>query len=264
MKPPDKEYGIHLAKIVSKFSPFVANMLEFYLANELNNLDWDPDGQWIRQDPDFPDLLFDGPIYPKPGFEIKTWFPLATEITARFKDSASFFQKDHVYVCLIAWLPEFIIYGKPKVIDMWIGSANSLANSRDSHYHNPPDYLIFEPEDTSDRTRNLQQSNTNGYKFQGSPQLLHEAKKEVMSWGPGCNTYQCTKEYQDKLKSLTKKYTYRLDTNYSKLDRIQHKDLEAFKSHVLGTIVEGKSIFDWARLIKSDDNVLRSIVEGII
>ena len=38
--------------------------------------------------PGFPDTIFIGPnVTPSPGFEIKAWFPLATEITARFKDS---------------------------------------------------------------------------------------------------------------------------------------------------------------------------------
>jgi hypothetical protein len=115
--------------------------------------------------------------------EIKTWFPLATEITARFKDSIKFFNEEQTNVALVAWLPEYIIYGKPRLIGVWVGSAKSLAEARDNHYHNPPDYLVFEPEDTSSRTSNLQQTNNNGYKFQGSSEEFMLAESEVQGWG---------------------------------------------------------------------------------
>ncbi|MFA4845491.1 MAG: hypothetical protein WC654_02950, partial [Patescibacteria group bacterium] len=167
-KPHSVIYAQHLAKVVSKISPLLGNMIEFSIVEKLNQVDWSGLGTWIRQDPGFPDALFQGKLKPAPGIEIKTWFPLATEITARFKDSIIHFDKDQTNVAVVAWLPEFLIYGKPKIIDVWVGSAKSLALARDKHYHNPPDYLVFEPEDTSLRTANLQQTNTNGYKFQGS------------------------------------------------------------------------------------------------
>jgi hypothetical protein len=263
-KPPNIEYAIHLAKVVSKLSPLIANMIEFFLENELNRIDWKGYGVWTRQDPDFPDLLFKGSLQPKPGFEIKTWFPLATEITARFKDSISAFNDDQTYICIVAWLPEFILYGKPKVIDVWIGSAKSLAIARDLHYHNPPDYLIFEPEDTSSRTKNLQQSNTNGYKFQDSASKFEEARKEVEGWGETGTIYQHKKEYQDKLKSLLRKYSYRLDTNFAKLDRIEHEDLEKFKSRILGTSISGHTIIEWSKVITNDENAIKKLIEDII
>jgi hypothetical protein len=59
-------------------------------------------GHWIRQDPGFPDTIFQGTVDPMPGFEIKTWFPLATEITARFKDSQNHFTRGNTYVALLA------------------------------------------------------------------------------------------------------------------------------------------------------------------
>ena len=67
---------------------------------------------------------------------------------------------------MLAWLPEYILYGKPKVIDILTTSGASVAAARDTHYHNPPNYVVLEPEDTTGRTSNLQQTNTNGYKFQ--------------------------------------------------------------------------------------------------
>src|SRR5699024_9215292 len=103
---------------------------------------------------------------PTPGFEIKAWFPLATEITARFKDSQNHFRQDQTDVCLLAWLPEQIIYGKPKILAVCILNGGSVAYARDSHYHNPPDYLVLEPDYTTYTFANLQHTTTTSYKLQ--------------------------------------------------------------------------------------------------
>lgn len=253
-KPKDFEYAKHLARVVSKLSPLIGNMLEYSIILHLNKkTEWKDVGDWIRQDPGFPDALFVGKIDPKPGIEIKTWFPLATEITARFKDSIIHFDENQTNVAVIAWLPEHIIYGKPKIIDVWVDSALSLAEARDKHYHNPPDYLVFEPEDTTSRTVNLQQTNTNGFKFQGTPEQLKEAEIIVESWGEGSRAYQFNRDYQAKLKSLLGKFPYRLDTNFAKIDRIEHPGLEMFKKKVLTTEVQGHSILNWAKVISSEN-----------
>lgn len=252
-KPPSIEYAEHLSKVVSKLSPLVGNMIEFSVCEELNKLDWKGLGEWKRQDPGFPDTIFSGSITPVPGIEIKTWFPLATEITARFKDSVSHFEHSQTNVALVAWLPEYIIYGEPKIIDVWIGSAKSLAEARDKHYHNPPDYLVFEPEDTSSRTINLQQTNTNGYKFQGSEDQLDDATKYLEDLEQDYLTYSPKIDYQEILKSLLGKYPYRLDTNFAKIDRIQHEGLEGFKTKVLNRKLYGHTLKEWSKLI-SDKN----------
>ncbi|MGD1702898.1 hypothetical protein [Dapis sp. BLCC M229] len=57
-----------------------------------------------------------------------------------------------------------MIYRKPYILELCIVSARSVGETRDSHYHNSPDYLVLKPEDTQKRTQNLQQTNTNGYK----------------------------------------------------------------------------------------------------
>ncbi|MBI5402474.1 MAG: hypothetical protein HY959_03675 [Ignavibacteriae bacterium] len=263
-KPHSLAYGQHLAKVISKISPLIGNMIEFSIIEQLNSLDWKGLGVWIRQDPGFPDALFKSKLEPQPGIEIKTWFPLATEITARFKDSVSHFDNNQINVALVAWLPEFLIYGKPKIIDVWIGSAKSVAESRDKHYHNPPDYLVFEPEDTSSRTQNLQQTNTNGYKFQDSASDFAKAEKEVLSWGKDGKVFNSSKEYQAKIKTLLGKYSYRLDTNFAKMDRIEHKELEEFKSKILKIKIDNKTIKDWAGLVTSDDKVIENMVKEII
>jgi hypothetical protein len=147
-------------------------------------------------------------------------------------------------------VPSDIIFGKPEILDVWVDSALSVAIARDTHYHNPPDYLVFEPEDTSARTRNLQQTNTNGYKFQGTPGQFAEAEKIVKSWGPDGKTFSHAMEYQGQLKSLLGRFPYRLDTNFAKMDRIEHKTLEAFKSRVLAMEVKGYSIRQWDAILR--------------
>ena len=254
-KPKSIPEAINLSKIISKLSPLVGNLIEFHMVEffneipELKNI-----GIWIRQDPGFPDTIFKSQIIPAPGFEIKAWFPLATEITARFKDSQKHFFADQTYVLLIAWLPEYLLYGRPKIIDICSISGKSIAEARDTHYHNPPDYLVLEPEDTSRRTVNLQQTNTNGYKFQGDKASLDQAKMFLNSWDEFSSVYEPTFEYQIKVRSLLEKYKYRLDTNFAKIDRIVHPEIEAFKAKVLNTNIHGLPISNWSKVLSSDDN----------
>lgn len=258
-KPISPEAALNLAKVISKLSPLLGNMIEFNTVEFLNDKkEFHPYGSWERQDPGFPDTIFNGAVIPTPGFEIKAWFPLATEITARFKDSQNHFSEDQTYVCLIAWLPEYLIFGRPRIIDVCIVSGQSVASARDTHYHNPPDYLVLEPEDTTARTRNLQQTNTNGYKWQGTIEQFREAQELVLSWGAGSHEYQPTAEYQELLRTLIYRYPYRLDTNFAKMDRIVHRGIEEFKTRVLSTDIHGLSIGDWARLLsRGSDTEIR-------
>lgn len=258
-KPTTLDYARQLAKVISKLSPLLGNMIEFSTVDLLNTYDWKGYGQWCRQDPGFPDAIFKSEsVLPNPGIEIKTWFPFATEITARFKDSVVHFADDQINVAMIAWLPEFVLWGKPEIIDTWVGSASSVAAARDAHYHRPPDYLVFEPEDTSSRTINLQQTNTNGYKFQGSAADFEQANQIVDSWGADGRTYSTSHEYQIKLQGLLGNFTYRLDTNFAKMDRIEHASLEEFKARVLETVYKGHKIRQWSRMLSRQDALLDS------
>lgn len=193
---------------------------------------------------------------PTPGFEIKAWFPLATEITARFKDSQSHFLLNNTYVALMAWLPKNLIFGRPTIIDIEVIPAATIAKARDDHYHNPPSYVVLEPGDTSLRTANLQQTNTNGLRFQGDSELLLEAKAMVASWGADAKTFKTDAEYQARLQQLIYKFPYRLDTNFAKLDRIQHADIEAFKLRVGSTMFHGRAINDWNKLLAGSYDVV--------
>lgn len=261
-KPVSPDAAANLAKIISKLSPLVGNLIEFNTCEYLNDQPgFDGLGTWQRQDPGFPDTIFAGSVAPTPGFEIKAWFPLATEITARFKDSQNHFSQDQTYVAMLAWLPEFLIFGKPKIIDIVVVSGGSVAKARDDHYHNPPDYLVLEPEDTAARTSNLQQTNTNGFKFQGTPAQFSEAQKLVHSWGMGGKDYLPTPTYQAKLRELIARFPYRLDTNFAKMDRIVHTEIEAFKNRVHNTIFHGRKIGEWNRLLSrgSEEAVKREL-----
>ena len=241
-------------------------MIEFSTVDLLNEHDWNNYGEWIRQDPGFPDALFKSDIImPNPGIEIKAWFPFATEITARFKDSVTMFSQDNIDVALIAWLPEHVIWGKPQIIDVLVVSGRSVAEARDRHYHRPPDYLVFEPEDTTERTANLQQTNTNGYKLQTDKCNIADAVQVVESWGPNCKTYSPAPEYQQLLRSLYGQFVYRLDTNYAKIDRIEHDGIEEFKARVLDTQFNGKTIRQWSNILASkNDEVLENALTSIL
>jgi hypothetical protein len=251
-KPVTVNAATNLAKVISKLSPLLGNLIEFNTVEFLNNQDvFHGCGTWKRQDPGFPDTIFVGDVQPTPGLEIKAWFPLATEITARFKDSQNHFSEDQTYVAMLAWLPNKVIYGKPRILDVCVISGLSIAVARDTHYHNPPDYLVLEPEDTTQRTVNLQQTNTSGYKFQGSTEEFLEAQKIVESWGNSGKIYQPTKEYQLLLRELLTRYKYRLDTNCAKMDRIVHPSIEAFKKRVYEIEVSGITVGQWNKLLSS-------------
>lgn len=257
-RPPSLAYAKNLAKVISKLSPLLGNMIEFSTVDLLNELNWNDAGQWIRQDPGFPDALFQSEsVTPNPGIEIKAWFPFATEITARFKDSVTIFENNNIDMALIAWLPEHVIWGKPQIIDVLVVNGKSVANARDSHFHRPPNYLVFEPEDTSARTANLQQTNTNGYKLQQdkcSEEELKNVATIVTSWGKDGTKYSPSPEYQRKLRELQGAAVYRLDTNYAKIDRIEHAEIEAFKSKVLKREFNGKTIKEWSAILSTSDN----------
>ncbi|WP_417796028.1 hypothetical protein [Terasakiella pusilla] len=262
-KPVSAGAAIDLSKVISKLSPLLGNMIEFNTVEYLNREKIFHDyGIWRRQDPGFPDAVFDGNIQPTPGFEIKAWFPLATEITARFKDSQNHFKDDQTYVAMLAWLPEHLLFGKPHIVDVCIVSGLSVAKARDDHYHNAPDYIVLEPEDTSDRTRNLQQTNTNGYKFQGTAEQLAEAKALARTWGDDWHVYKPSRDYQDKLRQLIAKYPYRLDTNFAKMDRIVHPGIEEFKKQVLEKKIKNYSIQEWIKILtKSPEDELINILK---
>ena len=272
-RPTSVMYALQLTKIVSKLSPLLGNLFEFRIVDTLNqDLGDAVKGRWIRQDPGFPDARFLSEDFPmlNIGVEIKAWFPFATEITGRFRDSERIFADNLINVAIIAWLPEFVFWGKPKVLKTLIVSGKSIAETRDNHYHKPPHYLVIEPEDTADRTANLQQTNTAGYVFQDEKgknrNLYLQAEDEIRELGEEFLKYSPGREYQSEMKRLQGKYPYRLDTNYAKIDRIQHYEIERFKISVEQMMYMGKPVKEWKRLmaLDNDDKELIAAVEELM
>ncbi len=247
-KAKSVEYGAELAKVISKLSPLLGNLIEYSTIDALNKVGWHHNGRWIRQDPGFPDAQFSSDQEGiKPGIEIKAWFPFSTEMTARFRDSQKIFRNNHIEVAIIVWVPEKILWGKPRIIDSLIVRASTVAKARDDHYFDPPNYLVLEPEDTSERTANLRQTNTNGYVYQRDKGRFEEAVAEAHKLGLYKGKYSSTPFFQDKIRVLFNKFPYRLDTNYAKIDRIEHPEIENFKEKINSTYYLGKTIREWTK-----------------
>lgn len=271
-QPTSLLYALQLAKIVSKLSPLIGNLFEYRIVDTLNNNLHESSGQWVRQDPGFPDArFFSDDISVNVGVEIKAWFPFATEITGRFRDSEDVFSGNFINVAIVAWLPEFVFWGKPVIIETLVVSGSSVAKARDTHYHKPPHYLVIEPEDTTDRSANLQQTNTAGYVFQDqdtiNKELYRQALEDIEALGEDFKTYKTSRDYQGELKKLLGKYPYRLDTNYAKIDRIEHSEIEAFKTKVENIIYKGRSVKEWKGIAScelDDERLINAIKELLV
>lgn len=233
-----------LARIVSKLSPMVGNLMEQRIASILNEAA--SDGfEWHRQDPGFPDAVLVDSTSREilAGYEIKAWFVLSTEITGRFRESVNLLLDQNINVVIVAWCMSNLVFGEPKVLGTLIVSGEELARSRDSHYHKPPHYLTIEPNDTSNRTANLQQSNVNGYRLQvekSDPKLLQEALDREFS-----KSDPCSEEAQAEAAELMRDLEYRLDTNFAKIDRVANEDVEEFKSRIMKSKYLDKTISSW-------------------
>ena len=66
--------------------------------------------------------------------------------------------------------------------------------------------------------------------------------------------YSLEKDFQTKIRELFSKFNYRLDTNYAKIDRIQHPAIENFKSSIMNTEFCGLPISKWSKIIAVPEN----------
>lgn len=249
--PPDSTASAEfIAKVLSKLTPLVANHIEVQISDVLNRSgQYTSLGEWRRQDPGYPDVVLDTGDGTIAGIEVKAWYPFATEITGRFKASQSLCRRACSLLCLVAWMPTKLLYGEPTIIGSVVVSARSVAEARDNHYHNPPTYVVAEPNNTEDRTRNLQQLNTEGFRWQGSTEQHNQAVGVVKSWGTDGTRYQLDDSYQQQITQLRSQFPYRTDTNFAKIDRINHPEIERFKTSVLNRMVFEKSVGEWARIL---------------
>ncbi len=239
-----------LGQIVSKLSPMIGNLLENRIVNFLNETR-DQDHYWVRQDPDFPDALLKATsgIETGVGFEVKAWYALSTELTGRFRESVNLLEGKNIKVVVVSWMMSHVVYGTPKILDVLVVDALDVAKSRDNHYHNPPDYLINEPIDTTARTRNLKQTNVLGYKWQETDESRSKKAHAFVEKHPGASSEPHTPAAQALVDDLMNTYKYRLDTNFAKIDRIDNAEIEAFKSKVLGMKVRDKTLTEWQKLL---------------
>jgi len=240
--------AVLIAKNISKLSPFVSTQLENAVIQTLTEVPGAQGVSWQRQDPGFPDAgLTHNGIQTGHGIEAKAWYVCGTEITARFRASQTVLIGKRVYVILVAWIMSDIVFGTPTILDYELFDAADVARVRDEHYHKPLGYVVVEPEDTTDRTANLQQANVMGFKLQ-TTDAGRVGSMDVLvgdAWEP---------PYSERSRSLVKvlrqNLEYREETNFAKLDRIDHPGIEAFKSRVLTRDYRGRTVAEWTDVLR--------------
>lgn len=245
---PDE--AVFLGQNISKLSPIIGNLIERRIIHLLTDENADHGLRWQRQDPNFPDaLLVDAAgRSTDSGFEVKAWYVLSTELTGRFKESVNLLAGKDIRVVVVAWMMSHVIYGRPQIVDVLVVDALGVASARDAHYHKPPDYLCEEPKDTTSRTANLQQTNVNGYKLQSESERDALLQLAVASGSLARESH--LPESQTLVRQLMASAEYRLDTNFAKIDRIDHPEIESFKSAVLDALHRGRSNRDWQKLLR--------------
>ena len=245
-----------LGKIVSKLSPMIGNLIEKKIVSLLHDELSEHGMTWRRQDPGFPDAVLVDSSGKKTGvgYEVKAWYALSTELTGRFRESVRLLQDGGTRVVIVAWMLSDLVHGTPVIVDVLTVDALSVARQRDLHYHSPPTYLCVEPKDTRGRTSNLQQTNVGGYRLQEvSPGQLKLADK-IISGNLGASQEAHTAEAQALSNELRNQLPYRADTNFAKVDRIDHPDIEAFKKRVLEMEYRGKKLPHWIRILRDLEN----------
>lgn len=80
-------------------------------------------------------------------------------------------------------------------------------------------------------------------------------------WGEDGKIYSPDPTYQKQVKKLMGRYSYRLDTNFAKIDRIQHTNLEDFKKQVMAQKVYGYTILEWRRNMLKTDVGLKTLLK---
>lgn len=247
---PDE--AIFLGQNISKLSPLVGNLIERRIPTLLSESQPGKTLEWRRQDPDFPDAaLFAAGEPVGAGFEVKAWFPMATEITGRFRESQNLLADKDIRVVVVSWMLSHVIFGTPEIVGVLVVDAQSVARSRDLHYHKPPDYICEEPHDTSERTRNLQQTNVLGFKLQEQDPDRLEAARNLYERSPAKNEGAETALGQALSRELLNTAAYRQDSNFAKIDRIAHPGIEAFKAEILARQFRGRSIGQWTKCIRA-------------
>lgn len=243
---PDVD-ALLIARNISKLSPFVSTQIENIAIKVLSDVPSADGLDWVRQDPGFPDagLRYLG-VPTGHGIEAKAWYVCGTEITARFRASQVLLKDRRVYLLLVAWIMSKVLFGQPTVLDFLLVDAGDVARVRDEHYHAPPNYLVIEPQDTTTRAANLQQANVMGFIVQTREESVLQPMRVLID--------RHEPPYTDWSRSIShvlrQNLPYREETNFGKIDRIAHPEIEAFKARVLATNYLGRTVTQWAALLR--------------
>ncbi len=256
--------AIFLGQNISKLSPLIGNLIERRIPSLLSQhqsvrlpalLSRQQEKrilEWRRQDPEFPDAaLFTAGKPVGAGFEVKAWFPLATEMTGRFRESQNLLAGKDIRLVVVAWMMSEIVFGTPEIVGVLVVDARSVAEKRDRHYHDPPNYICEEPQDTTTRTRNLQQTNVLGFKLQEQDPKRLLILRKMYSESPFKDAGSETSDGQVLSRELLAAATYRQDSNFAKIDRIDHPDIERFKADVSAKTFRGCPISEWSKHVRA-------------
>lgn len=239
---------------VSKLSPLTSTLLEHRTVRDLAAATEGGRFEIERQDPGFPDagVFLDGQPTGH-GLEIKAYNVLATEITARFRASQLALQGRNIHVVLICWVMDKVIHGQPQILDVQFVDAMSVAQVRDAHYNRPPRYLVSPPDDNEGRIASMLLRNVEGHVMQPSntTEALERVRviQEALLAKADLNLphHEVTAELTRHLRSSL---NYRLDTNFAKIDRIDHPDVEAAKERNLAKVHLGRTFSAWQQVLR--------------
>jgi len=259
---------------LAKFSSVLSNMLEVHLVEELNKVNkmfnyW-PNHKWINQDPYFPDcILVPNKGYnPKTnthgvmGIEVKIWYPMATELTARLNESQDTAGLDNSVLLIGAWMPKSLIWGEIHTLGAGVFDLLDVIRTRDRKWFKPPKELITEPNDTTSRTSNLQQTNVIFWELQSGNDI---AKTIVAGWPD--EDYSTDSATQTRINHLIDHpdISYRQENqNRNKIQRINFAEIDDFRQSMSEKKICGKTLKSWQEMkpaTKISDEVFRALMD---
>ena len=262
-----EESVIPFLKNMSKLSSLISveiesmalNRVSNYYGNELpQNVEWMLNERVAGEKyPDLAltDLTFDPPSnWVWPGVEIKAWCPFATEITGRMKKGQSIMEQYPDKLLLVAWVPENLLYGKPKVVGTWLGDGSDMAESRDDYWFNAPKSIILEPDFSPERDPSEQHTNVDRFLWDDDNSKLDEARELARELGISNSNYSYDEEFQRRVRRLYSEYNYNHGTNFRKLARLHYDPLDNFPDNLReSTYIEGKSLQEWDRHLSNEN-----------
>ncbi|MDG5821893.1 hypothetical protein [Natronococcus sp. A-GB7] len=273
----DEDAVIEFLKNMSKLSSLMSVQIETRALKRVQSIHGDelPDNVgWVINEriggEKYPDLaLADFDYSPSsdwvwPGVEIKAWCPFATEMSGRMMKGQSIMQKYPDQLLLVAWLPEHLLYGQPKVIGTWVGDGLEMAKSRDNYWHNPPSSLILEPDFSPEREAHKQHTNVDRYLWDDDSSRKDEAEKMAKELELYDTSYSFDADYQQRVRELYSSFNYKKGTNFRKLTRLHHTPLDTFPDNIRkNTTVEGKTLAEWnAHLKRGEAEPFKRVLNG--